>query len=330
MLFRKHIVSTRTLFQLAAAVVFLLVGVEAAVAANSGIAPLLVPYTINTIAGSPQFGQGTTSVPVGYFGEGVPATPYLNGKTVVQGATLDGPFAMAVDSVGNVYIVDTANFIIREVNAQTGLINTIAGIVPKGCSGVTCTLRVTGCADGVPANGAAVGSAHMEGIAVDAYGNVYFDDNTLQSVSVIYRGGTQVANFIKLVNPAGVAKSGGNVLPGYVYHVGGTVNLTTCSGTSGNLDGSTLTSGAFEDAANPGTLPGAQLKSPALLTLDSAGNIYIADTGNATVRVINTQATTQTFFQYRLGTSDRSRTAMRPSPQLAHRAPSLVRAPRPS
>ncbi len=300
MLFRKHIVSTRTLFQLAAAVVFLLVGVEAAVAANSGIAPLLVPYTVNTIAGTPQFGQGTTSVPVGYFGEGVPATPYLNGKTVVQGATLDGPFAMAVDSVGNVYIVDTANFIIREVNAQTGLINTIAGIAPKGCSGVTCTLRVTGCADGVPANGAAVGSAHMEGIAVDAYGNVYFDDNTNQSVSVIYRGGTQVANFIKLVNPAGVAKSGGNVLPGYVYHVGGTVNLTTCSGTSGSLDGSTLTSGAFEDTANPGTLPGAQLKSPALLTLDSAGNIYIADTGNATVRVINTQATTQTFFQYQV------------------------------
>ena len=32
--------------------------------------------------------------------------------------------------------------------------------------------------------------------------------------------------------------------------------------------------------------------------MDSAGNIYIADTGNATIRVINTQATPQTFFQY--------------------------------
>ncbi len=35
-----------------------------------------------------------------------------------------------------------------------------------------------------------------------------------------------------------------------------------------------------------------------MVTLDSAGNIYISDTGNATMRVINTQATAQTFFQY--------------------------------
>src|ERR1035441_6961771 len=104
MLFRKHIVSTRTLFQLAAAVVFLLVGVEAAVAANSGIAPLLVPYTVNTIAGSPQFGQGTTTVPVGYFGEGVPASPTFDGKAVKQGATLNGLFAMAGGSVGDGYM----------------------------------------------------------------------------------------------------------------------------------------------------------------------------------------------------------------------------------
>ncbi len=296
MLFRKHIVSTRTLFQLTAAVVFFLVGVEAAVAANSGIAPLLVPYTINTIAGTPQFASGSTSVAAGYFGESVPATPTFDGKAVKQGATLNGPYAMAVDSVGNVYIVDTANFIIREVNAQTGLINTIAGVIPKGCSGVVCTLRATGCADGVQANGAAIGSAHMEGIAVDAYGNIYFGDNTNQSVSMIYRGGTQVANFIKLVNPAGVATSGGNVLPGYVYHIAGSVNLATCSGTSGTIDNAM----AFQDNSNPPTgtgYPAAQLKNPALLSLDSAGNLYIADVGNATVRVVNTQATPQTFFQ---------------------------------
>jgi sugar lactone lactonase YvrE len=300
MLFRKHIVSTRTLFRLTAAVVVLLAGAGVADAANSGITPLLVPYTVNTIAGTPQFGSGTTSVPVGYFGEGVPATPYLlpDGHTVKQGATLNGPFTMAVDSVGNVYIVDTGNLIIREVNAQTGLITTVGGIFPKGCSGVTCTLRVPGCADGVPAAGAAIGSAKMAGIALDAYGNIYFTDQTTQSVSVIYRGGTQVANFIKLVNPAGVTKSGGNVLPGYVYHVAGTVNLQTCSGSSGNLDGA-ATSGAFEDSSNPPSgLPGAQFKNPGLIHVDSAGNIYVADTGNATVRVINTQATSQTFFQY--------------------------------
>jgi sugar lactone lactonase YvrE len=293
MLFRKQIVSTRTFLQMAVAAIFSVAAVGAASAANSGIAPLLVPYTINTIAGTPQYGQygaGATSIVAGYFGEGVLATPTLAHPT--GAAVLQTPYAMAVDSVGNVYITDTANYIIREVNAQTGLINTIAGVIPKGCALASCTVRVSGCADGVPAAGAAIGT-HNEGIAVDAYGNVYYADNTTATVSVIYRGGTQVASFIALVDPGGIAKSGGKAQPGYVYHVGGTINLTTCSGISGTVD-NTL---AFEDSSNPTAAAGAQLNSPTLLTLDSAGNIYIADIKNSTVRVINTQATPQTFFQ---------------------------------
>ena len=301
MLFRKYIVSTRALFQLIAAVVFVAVGVGTAVAANPPIAPLLVPYTIDTIAGTPQYNPGTTTIPVGYYGEGIPATSYLDAKGVQQGAVLSGPFTQAVDSVGNVYITDSGNAIIREINAQTGTISTVGGTYPKGCSGSpipdVCSLKFQkGCADGVLAYGSQIGSNHMDGIAVDAYGNVYFDDNTLQSVSVIYRGGAQVANFIKLVNPAGVAKAGG-VFPGYVYHVAGTLDLNACAASSGNGDNAM----AFQDNSNPPTgtgYPAAQLHGPALLHLDSAGNIYIADTSNATVRVINTQATDQTFFQY--------------------------------
>ena len=102
-------------------------------------------------------------------------------------------------------------------------------------------------------------------------------------MSVIYRGGTQVANFIKSEDPTGVTASGG-VQPGYVYHVAGTYSASGCAGTKGSVDNVLASQG--------------QLSGPELLSLDSAGNIYIADTGNATVRVINTQATAQTFFQY--------------------------------
>ncbi|MGA2439297.1 MAG: hypothetical protein ABSF57_12415, partial [Acidobacteriaceae bacterium] len=72
MLFRKHIVSTRTLFQLTVVLVFFFVAaVGAAVAANSGNAPLLVPYTMNVVAGTSQYSTASTPAIVfsGYGGD---------------------------------------------------------------------------------------------------------------------------------------------------------------------------------------------------------------------------------------------------------------------
>ncbi|MGA1982566.1 MAG: hypothetical protein ABSG84_08830 [Acidobacteriaceae bacterium] len=299
MLFRKHIVSTRALLQLTVAMVFFVGGVGTALAGgNTGIAPLLVPYTITTIAGTPQFPTGLVTAPVGFAGEGAIATPSLIRQS--GAAVLNAPFGQAVDSAGNVYITDTGNDVIREVNAQTGLITTIAGVFPKGCSGQTCTVRTSGCANGVPAAGNPIGG-NLAGIAVDAYGNVYYDDATQGTISVIYRGGAQVAAFIALVNPEGVKNSGGTVLPGYVYYVAGTINLSSCTGTLGSPGPDNSIS--FEDSSNPPSsagYPAAQLHGDSFLSLDSAGNIYEADTSNSTIRVINTQATTQTFFQYQV------------------------------
>ena len=68
MLFRKHIVSTRTLLQLTVAVLFLVAAVGAAVAANTGNTPVLVPYTTYTVAGTPQWSFGATPAIVGGFG----------------------------------------------------------------------------------------------------------------------------------------------------------------------------------------------------------------------------------------------------------------------
>jgi sugar lactone lactonase YvrE len=295
MLFRKHIVSTRTLLKVAVAMIFPVATVGAAFAANNGIAPLLVPYTIQTIAGTPQFAGTTTSVPVGYFGEGTLAAPTLANHPTGATTVMNAPFAMAVDSVGNVYIADTSNYIIREVNAQTGLISTIAGVVPKGCSGASCSVRVNGCADGAPAAGSPIGSK-IEGIAVDSYGNVYFADATTVTVSVIYRGGTRVADFINRVNPGGVAASGGTVQPGYVYHIAGAINPTGCSPLKGNADnGLAFTNLAVSPTA---TATFGNATNFFFVTLDSAGNIYVSDSGNTTTRVINTQETPQTFFQF--------------------------------
>ena len=201
---------------------------------------------------------------------------------------------LTTDSVGNVYFLDTNNAVIREINAATGVVNTVVGVAPTGCnaSGAGCH-TVTGCADGVPSKSPITGN--LQGIAIDSYGNLYFDDATTNTMSVVYRGGTQIANFIKLVNPTGVTTAGG-VLPGYVYHVAGTINLTNCQCTATKTASTT----AAAIPAGDGNLAfnsGATFGTIGAISLDSAGNIYVGDAGvNNTIRVINTQSVAQTYF----------------------------------
>lgn len=84
-----------------------------------------------------------------------------DGGAAIQ-ASLDGPFSVAVDTAGNVYIADTANYRIREVTTD-GSINTIAGTGLPGYSG-----------DGGPASQAQI--VGPTGIAIDSVGDLYFVD----------------------------------------------------------------------------------------------------------------------------------------------------------
>jgi hypothetical protein len=88
----------------------------------------------------------------GYSGDGGPATSAL----------LYGPTAVAVDPAGNVFIADTNNCRVREINVATNVINTIAG---------TGNCAFTG--DGLAV---ANGIGYPQGIAVDANDNLFIGD----------------------------------------------------------------------------------------------------------------------------------------------------------
>jgi hypothetical protein len=102
----------------------------------------------------------------GYGGDGGPATS----------AKLDIPYSASVDAAGNLYIADTYNQRIREVNAATGVINTIAGNGACAFSG-----------DG-PATENSL--CYPEGIRSDANGNIFFADNSNQRTRWVDGGGT--------------------------------------------------------------------------------------------------------------------------------------------
>jgi len=124
---------------------------------------------ITTIAGMP--GNG------GYSGDGGPATS----------AMLNAPTAIAVDAAGNVFIADTNNCRVREINAVTGIITTVAGNGNCGFTG-----------DG---QAVANGLASPQGIAVDPNGNLFISDNNER---------------VRWVNPAGMMTTiAGNGIAGY-------------------------------------------------------------------------------------------------------------------
>jgi len=105
-------------------------------------------------------------------GDGGPATS----------ATFNTPAGIALDSSGNLYIADQADFVIREVSG--GNINTVAGSYVAGGG---CQTLIASCTNGGAATSALLNNP--QAVAVDSSGNIYIADagnNVIRKVS----GGT--------------------------------------------------------------------------------------------------------------------------------------------
>jgi uncharacterized protein (TIGR03437 family) len=211
------------------------------------------------------------------------------GSALVAG--LHSPEDVAVDSKGNIYIADSTNAAIRQVNTS-GLINTIAGDQTVGFSG-----------DGGPATSAALTTPYA--VCVDSAGNVYFAENgdsrirkvdTSLNINTIagdgtagYNGDGAAAISAELNFPTGLAlDSTGNLyiadsLNRRIRKVAG----TTISTIGGN--------GILSYSGDGGAAVAAQLNAPQAVATDSAGNFYIADTANNVVRKVTAGGTITTI-----------------------------------
>jgi uncharacterized protein (TIGR03437 family) len=214
-------------------------------------------------------GNGTA----GFTGDG----PALSGS-------LNYPLDLAVDTSGNVYVNDNQNYRIRKITPQ-GSLTTVAGTGTEGVS-----------SDNVPAAGAPIGD--VEGLAVDAQGNVYFAEFSTNRVRRISSSGTLTtvagtgtagdgaggpALGVSLSQPGGVAvDSKGNV------YLSDTGNQRIMELTGGNL---TTIAGnqqaGFSGDGGPGT--SAKLHNPFGLAVAPTLDVYIADRDNFRIRHLNTQ-----------------------------------------
>ncbi len=192
-------------------------------------------------------------------------------------ASFHTPYALAVDSSGNVYVADTINNLIRMITPG-GVVTTLAG------GGPCCAVNATGTAASF--NG-------PWGIAVDASGNVYVADQTNDLIRKITPGGvvTTLAGSgawgatngtgtaASFYNPVGLAvDSSGNVYVADSYNdmirkitPGGVVTTLAGSGSAGSADGI-------------GTA--ASFNMPLGVAVDSSGNVYVTDAWNNLIREI--------------------------------------------
>jgi sugar lactone lactonase YvrE len=196
-------------------------------------------------------------------------------------ASFNAPAAVATDTAGNSYIADSNSNTIRKVTAA-GVVRTLAG-----------TAGVVGSLDGV--GGAAQFNAPL-GIAVDAVGNVYVADTGNNTIRMITSAGvvTTLAGAAGVTGSAdgtGAAASfnapsalamnaAGNL---YVADAGNnTIRMVTAAGVVSTLAGSPGTTGSAD-----GSGAAASFNNPQGITTDAAGNVYVADTDNHTIRKVS-------------------------------------------
>lgn len=221
----------------------------------------------------------------------------IAGQTGAAGST-DGtgvsarfnmPAGIAINSAGIIFVADTANATIRRIGSD-GAVTTFAG-----------TASIRGSADGT---GTAATFSMPNGIAVDAAGNLYVADSMNDTIRKITATGA-VTTFAGTAGLSGSANGNGatarfNLPTGLA--IDGTGNVYV-SDTTNNLirkitatgDVTTLAGLDGVSGSQDGTGGTAFFNHPNGLTIDSAGNLYVADTGNSVIRKITPAGTVTTI-----------------------------------
>ncbi|HUJ44661.1 MAG TPA: NHL repeat-containing protein [Opitutaceae bacterium] len=184
------------------------------------------------------------------------------------------PSGIAVDAGGNVYVADSGNNTIRKIT-PAGAVTTLAG-----------TAGVFGSADGT---GAAAEFFYPLALAVDAQDTIYLAEAGSCAVRKITPAGevtTLVAAGMSII-PQGIAVDrAGNVFVSDYYNI---IRKIAAEGSS------VLAGKAGAEGSADGIGGAARFRNPFGLTTDAAGNLFVADRDNNTIRKITPSAAVTTI-----------------------------------
>jgi sugar lactone lactonase YvrE len=250
-------------------------------------------YTITTVAGS-------------YWGPG-------DGGSATS-ATLETPYSVAVDSSGNLYIADYGNESVRRVDAGTGIITTVTPsriaafdvkidssgtlfisqdeqilkLTPDGkLTAIADANRVSGYnGDEIPAATAAI--TFPDCLALDAAGNLYFNDRNNQRIREITPDG-----IIHTIAGTGQAGYNGDGIPAVTAQLNtprsvavdasGDIFIVDASNyrlreiTPDGIIHTIAGTGVSSFTGDGGPAINATFSSPLAVQVDAYGNLYISD-----------------------------------------------------
>ena len=260
---------------------------------NAGTAPVTIAG-VTIAAGSIQTVAGSN-----YDSQGGTACEFANDGKIATTSQLCAPSGVFVDGAENIFIADTNNFAIREIAASTiDIITTVAGTLGVG---------------GYSPNGTLATSANLNypsNILVDGSGNIYIADTDNFVIREVTAGNIQTVignNFLAYSGDGGTALNAQLNYPGgVVVDASGDIFIAD---SDSSVIREVLASGDIQTVAGNGTIcvvptatcgdaglaTSAQLNNPYGLFLDASGNIFIADTENNRIRVVNTGAASVTI-----------------------------------
>ena len=222
--------------------------------------------------------------------------------------TLNSPSAMVVDPAGDVFVADTGNHQIVEVNAYGApSVLTINGLSPAlvsptgiaidGSGNLYITdadpsnsrvVKVTSSGTGSVISTGAVTLSSPKGVALDQSGDIFIADTGHNQIVEVPSGGTaSVLTITGLTSPTTLNTPMGLAVDtaGNLY-IADSVNNRVVMVATGGTVGSVVSTGELDPA----------LITPSSVAVDRAGNIYIASTGSNNIAEVDTSHTGTWLF----------------------------------